>query len=52
LINDVPTRWNSTYFMVNRALSLATALNETIQFHKELRPFALNDEEWNMLSNI
>ena len=28
LINDVPTRWNSTYYMLRRALVLQESIDE------------------------
>lgn len=52
LINDVPTRWNSTYSMISRALVLEEALRPTIQFCKELKEHELSDEDWGTLKSI
>ncbi|KAL1514400.1 hypothetical protein ABEB36_003661 [Hypothenemus hampei] len=38
LIQDVPTRWNSTYYMMERFLDLQSFINDTIIKHKSSPP--------------
>lgn len=52
LAMDVPTRWNSTFLMINTVLRMEKAVKSTIQFHNDLRPMALSDEEWALLRSL
>lgn len=51
LIQDVVTRWNSTYYMIDRLLELEDAVKATIALldtHLE----TLNAEEWSLLKEL
>jgi hypothetical protein len=60
MIRDVPTRWNSTAEMLQRALQLAPALKILIvkaEYNKtgrgvRLRRFQLSSEEWKLLADL
>ncbi|KAG2215882.1 hypothetical protein INT45_006789, partial [Circinella minor] len=45
LILDTPTRWNSTYYMIARALVVKQAYNRTLRGIPELQKFELTDDE-------
>lgn len=49
---DVPTRWNSTYQMISKALELRTPLTMIISTDNDLQPFLLGDEEWTYLTRM
>jgi hypothetical protein len=60
MIRDVPTRWNSTAEMLQRALQLAPALKILVvkaEYNKtgrgvRLRHFQLSSEEWKLLADL
>lgn len=52
VVMDVPTRWNSTFLMINTVLRMEKAVKSTIQFHNDLRPMDLSDEEWALLKSL
>ncbi|CAG8526270.1 27760_t:CDS:2, partial [Gigaspora margarita] len=52
LIDDVKTRWNSTYDMIERALNLQQALNDLVLTDKSLIKYSLTNNEWNKLEQI
>ncbi|CAG8510227.1 846_t:CDS:2, partial [Dentiscutata erythropus] len=54
LILDVPTRWNSTYMMIQRALSLKVVFDKIllIEEFSDLSDFKLSQSEWISLENI
>lgn len=52
LILDTPTRWNSTYYMIARALVVKQAYNRTLRGIPELQKFELTDDEWQCLQKI
>ena len=49
LINDVPTRWNSTYIMISRLLEVRVELSQVLQ---ELSWDNLPNSEWRQLDNL
>ena len=52
LATDTPTRWNSTYIMINTALRLEVPLRQLIQFREELRCLALSNAQWNLVKAL
>ncbi|KAH9634429.1 hypothetical protein HF086_008263 [Spodoptera exigua] len=51
LIQEVSTRWNSTYYMIERFLELRIVINEIIFRHKTAPPM-LNASELSVLSSV
>jgi hypothetical protein len=49
---DVATRWNSTYYMIDKAIELRTPLTMIISTDADLQPFLLSDDEWNYLRRM
>ncbi|KAF7322202.1 hypothetical protein MKEN_00744700 [Mycena kentingensis (nom. inval.)] len=53
LARDVKTRWNSTYDMINVALTYRRAVHAlTLEQSNGLTAFYLSEEEWNILSDL
>jgi hypothetical protein len=53
VLSDNSTRWNSTYYMIKRALKLRDQINVFSNKHrKELEKDLLMDEEWDQLEAI
>jgi hypothetical protein len=53
VLSDNSTRWNSTYYMIKRALKLRDQINVcTLKHRKELEKDLLTEEEWNQLEAI
>ncbi|KAG2217448.1 hypothetical protein INT45_009647 [Circinella minor] len=52
LILDTPTRWNSTYYMIARALVVKQVYNRALCGIPELQKFELTDDEWQCLQKI
>ncbi|CAG8607822.1 13158_t:CDS:2 [Cetraspora pellucida] len=53
-ILDVPTRWNSTYMIIQRALSLKVVFDKILLIEEflDLSNFKLSQSEWIFLENI
>ncbi|XP_073730758.1 E3 SUMO-protein ligase ZBED1-like [Misgurnus anguillicaudatus] len=51
LINDCPTRWNSTYDMINRALEQQAPVAAVI-FEKKMSHLELNTSEWVLMEMV
>ena len=59
MVRDVPTRWNSTASMLERALKLREALKLLVVMEQHNRPrgarlsrFKLSREEWDLLAQL
>src|SRR5277367_1571197 len=53
VLSDNSTRWNSTYYMIKRALKLRDQINAfSIKHRKELEKDILTDEDWDQLEAI
>lgn len=52
LLQDVVTRWNSTYYMVERILELEEALRTTMALLNSTNLPIISVEEWQLLSDI
>lgn len=50
LVNDVPTRWNSAYLLLNRLLKLKRAVQRYMTEHDELPNITSN--EWQIIKNL
>ncbi|XP_047123054.1 zinc finger BED domain-containing protein 4-like [Hydra vulgaris] len=50
LVQDVPTRWNSAYLMLERLQKLKRAVQMYLADHNELPTFASND--WKFIENL
>ncbi|XP_047138755.1 zinc finger BED domain-containing protein 4-like [Hydra vulgaris] len=50
LVQDVPTRWNSAYLMLERLQKLKRAVQMYLADHNELPTFASND--WKIIENL
>lgn len=51
-IQDVPTRWNSTFDMIERALRIETAFTATLKTIGELRSYILSEQDWALLKQL
>src|SRR6185437_11074279 len=51
-IIDVPTRWNSTCEMIERALKLQSVLDAFARAERDLNHYILNKSEWNKLGQL
>jgi len=51
VIQSVPTRWNSTFLMLNRLLKIKIHLLSTLRKH-ERHDLVLNKTEWEIVNNI
>ncbi|CAG4957002.1 unnamed protein product [Parnassius apollo] len=51
LIQEVPTRWNSTFLMVQRFVEMEQYIRSTMAILKKDLPTLTNDE-WNLLSDL
>jgi hypothetical protein len=49
---DVPTRWNSTWAMFNRAIQLRRSCTHVCEEKAETRPYLLSTAEWDQAANI
>lgn len=49
---DVPTRWNSTFYMLSSALAARDELDEFFNMHRDASEMQLSDEEWTEVSEI
>ncbi|CAB5180528.1 unnamed protein product [Rhizophagus irregularis] len=52
LVQDVKTRWNSTFLMIERSCELREALDNTGTGDRDLRKWVLLDSEWCLLNEI
>ncbi len=52
VVQDVPTRWNSTFSMLDRAKRLQLPIDMFIKGEQTLKDCALTTEEWTFLDNI
>ena len=57
MIQDVRTRWNSTYLMLARAMKLHNVINEWLEqdnigLTSEIRSLAIVDEEWEQIQYL
>ena len=50
LVQDVPTRWNSSFYMLERLLKLKLALHAVFQndVHKKFRDLIMDDRQWKL----
>lgn len=49
---DVKTRWNSTFYMIQRVEYLAVPLAHLCSIEKTLKPLRIRDSDWEMFTNI
>jgi hypothetical protein len=52
LLIDVKTRWNSTFMMIERALTLRQPLHDISTLLPELIVYKLNEDEWETLGVV
>uniref|UniRef100_A0AAV1TQV6 Transposase n=1 Tax=Peronospora matthiolae TaxID=2874970 RepID=A0AAV1TQV6_9STRA len=52
LVQDVSTRWNSTWAMLNRAVLLRKVIGAYIDSGSELRKYALEEHEWALVHEV
>lgn len=52
IIQEVPARWKSTYYMIERFLELRSVVNNTIIRHKNAPPMLLTASELSILSAV
>jgi hypothetical protein len=52
LIYDIPTRWNSAYTMLERAIYLRTAINRFLSVESELEELSLSISEWDQCASL
>lgn len=50
IINEIDTRWNSTYMMLNRVLKLKVAIQDALTNMHELK--GLSEPDWNLLGEV
>lgn len=49
---DVKTRWNATFYMIQRAQYLAVPLKHLCSVEKSLQPFAVHEADWEAFDSI
>ena len=46
VVGDMPTRWNSSYYMIQTVLRLQEPLRSVISMDDDLKQYTLKEEEW------
>jgi len=49
---DVPTRWSSTFYLLERALKIRAGLDQMTALHRDFRTFELSDQDWKEVKEI
>ena len=49
---DIPTQWNSTYKMLQTAISMKLAIDALVHSNKEIRGMTITPEEWAVLEIV